>query len=416
MASKLGDRITSLQEKKDVSDEALASSMGISVSMLGQIKGGSIDAPPEDRIRSAAKTLGVSFESLQDLISDEDQSRQRNGDDDDEKMARVYESEHHDRGLLVRNVELMTTLKQSDRSELQQDIGEPWLHAAIGRFEQDKSEGRLPKLFRGHNRKDKAAPVIGRIDSLRLQNNWLVGDMLLTEPKAIEQFKRGEMPSRSAEFNPGRNFFKGLSLLEGHEGHFDDKLPELVPGALMLSADGDNLTVTLNRPIDLKETEMTKDEIVALVKEAVTEALKAQPKKDDPKKTDVEVEMQLAVERVEANAQKQVDEFKRKTQIETYVVALSRKGHKFSDNQLRRIFEDMKTDEGRAEKFKRLSEKSDDEIALEIEMGPSASIEGKLRAEYKAFGKDHWKGKNVTEDDYVRLNNDASVTGDLVSA
>lgn len=75
--SRLGDRLKELQEEKDISDDQLADAMGISRSTLDGIQSGDIEAPPESRLRSAAKLLGVSFESLDNLVPEQAQERQR---------------------------------------------------------------------------------------------------------------------------------------------------------------------------------------------------------------------------------------------------------------------------------------------------------------------------------------------------
>ena len=67
-ATSLGDRLRALRDEKEVSNADLAKAMGIDESTLGQILAGDIERPPDDRLRGAARVLGVSFESLRNLI------------------------------------------------------------------------------------------------------------------------------------------------------------------------------------------------------------------------------------------------------------------------------------------------------------------------------------------------------------
>jgi len=66
--SKLGDRLRSLMRDKKLSVATLAKAGGISESTLQGILGGDIARPPDARLRGFAKALGVSFDSLLQLI------------------------------------------------------------------------------------------------------------------------------------------------------------------------------------------------------------------------------------------------------------------------------------------------------------------------------------------------------------
>ena len=67
-ATKLGDFLKSESEKKGISPERLAQRAGISVSTVGQIMRGEIQRPPNRRLQGFARALGVSLETLQNLI------------------------------------------------------------------------------------------------------------------------------------------------------------------------------------------------------------------------------------------------------------------------------------------------------------------------------------------------------------
>ena len=67
-ASKLGDFMRGIMDRKDLSIEEVARAGGISPSTLNQILGGSIAVPPERRLRGFARILGVSLDSLKDKL------------------------------------------------------------------------------------------------------------------------------------------------------------------------------------------------------------------------------------------------------------------------------------------------------------------------------------------------------------
>ena len=140
-----------------------------------------------------------------------------------------YRFEETSEGLTLFNVEIMSTLTRVDRPQMPFDIDVTWLNKAVTVFMERKQVlNRRPLAMRRHNVKGLPAEVVGRLDNLRVENNWIIGDVTVTNPLAIEKLKRGEFPTRSAEFDPERHLLWGLSLTEGQEGHFDDDLPELV--------------------------------------------------------------------------------------------------------------------------------------------------------------------------------------------
>lgn len=71
-ASRLGAKLTSLRDEKELSNSDLAAAAGISEATLSDILSGDIASPPERRIRGFARALGVSFESLEGLVPREE--------------------------------------------------------------------------------------------------------------------------------------------------------------------------------------------------------------------------------------------------------------------------------------------------------------------------------------------------------
>lgn len=67
-ATALGDRLRALRDEKEVSNAEFAKAMDISENTLGQILAGDVERPPDHRLRGASRVLGVSFESLLNLL------------------------------------------------------------------------------------------------------------------------------------------------------------------------------------------------------------------------------------------------------------------------------------------------------------------------------------------------------------
>ena len=67
-ASKIGTWIRNRRESMEISTDELAKAMGISPNTLNQIETGSIERPPDERLRGAARILKVSFEHLIGLL------------------------------------------------------------------------------------------------------------------------------------------------------------------------------------------------------------------------------------------------------------------------------------------------------------------------------------------------------------
>lgn len=333
----------------------------------------------------------------------------------------AYEFEQLANGsLVIKNVEVMTTLAMDDRPELKKrghGIDMVWLKKTLDVFEARKTIGKLPFLMRRHNKPDREAEVIGRLDNLHLANDWIVADVLVTNPEAIEKIKRGEMPTRSAEFAPSRNLIWGLSLIEGQEGHFDSKLPELVLEELVLLKAADDIChETLNRTIELKEQQMplTDEDLVklgSLIDSAVEKAIdkklaKADPKpKVDPKpgEEDIEGDVALAVSGLKDSYNADLAKLTAKNEVDTYIVALNSKGVIYTDNQLRKLFAGKKTTEGRKELFLRLQLMTNDDIKLEIDNDDlTVKHEDELKQEFAEYKAGNPK-TTLTEQSFIEL-------------
>jgi len=141
-----------------------------------------------------------------------------------------YKSEQIAEGLLVKDVELMSYMLPPEKG-LTEPVDEGWFDAAVKLFNERKANGKLARVKLGHKAE---APVIGRVVRLEFRKPWLRGDLLLTEPSAIEAYKRGEFPSLSSEFVALKSYplFWGVALIGGDAGHFDEERPDFVPEEL----------------------------------------------------------------------------------------------------------------------------------------------------------------------------------------
>jgi uracil-DNA glycosylase family 4 len=81
-ASKLGEFLKRKRDEKGFSNEDLAMAAGVDVSTMNQILGGSIERPPDERLRALARKLGTSFETLISLVPPDrrDSEDQSHGD------------------------------------------------------------------------------------------------------------------------------------------------------------------------------------------------------------------------------------------------------------------------------------------------------------------------------------------------
>ena len=116
------------------------------------------------------------------------------------------------------------------------DIDAEWMALAVKTFAEQKRIGKLPLLWDKHNTREKAAAVIGRLDNMRVRKlngePWLYADVIITDDASKSKFLEGGSPSKSVEFQPDNYYMRGLSLLDGHEGHFDYGIPDFVPEGL----------------------------------------------------------------------------------------------------------------------------------------------------------------------------------------
>lgn len=315
-----------------------------------------------------------------------------------------YTATKTEKGLVVRDVELMSYVSRAERPKMSVDVDRQWLQKAVDVY-YARLPGKLPRLLRRHNYSTLPAEVIGTVENLRVAGDWLVGDLTVTEPAAIDKLLRGELPSRSAEFSPGRHLFWGLSLIDGEEGHFDDSLPDLrVEHLAKIESDNDIQDDLVC--LSYKEPDMELKEQLAALQAENAELKTKLAAAEDPEVKQVIEKLTKAHEdekiRLAAENTKAVAELEVKLDIETKTNDLKALGCVLTTKQIRTKL--AKADSAGARKaiFDMLSLVK--EGGLKLAADPAEETpEMKLRREYEEFKKNYPESK-ITADDYVSLN------------
>lgn len=315
-----------------------------------------------------------------------------------------YKAKKIDKGLLVQNVELMSYVTKKDRPNMSREVDIAWLNKAVETFLSQKPN-KLPRLLRRHNEPGNPAEVIGTVDNLRVEGDWLVGDILVTEPQAQAKLLRGELPSRSAEFSPGRHLFWGLSLIDGEEGHFDQVLPDLRVEHLR-KEDVDNDIQDDLVCLSYKEPDMElKEQIEKLAAENAELKTKLAASEDPEVKMAIEkLTRKYEDEKVNLVAEhaKQIAEMEVKLDIETKTNDLKALGCALTTKQIRTKLAKCDSAGSRAAIFDML--KLVKEGGIKLELDPTEETpEMKLRKEYEGYKATHPDTK-LTVDEYVKLN------------
>ena len=108
--------------------------------------------------------------------------------------------------IRVFDIEVMSMLTPDERPEfmLAEAIDGKFFNDVVSLFDQKEAKGKSTHLLLRHNKPNEEAEVIGRLERLRWEEPWLMTDAVVTNPEAIAKLKRGELPCRSAEFDPDR--------------------------------------------------------------------------------------------------------------------------------------------------------------------------------------------------------------------
>lgn len=220
------------------------------------------------------------------------------------KNAKGYRFIEGPDGVLIRNVNYIRPIARGERGELRKaglDLDGEFFAAAAAKYNAAAAKGRAFPVTLDHRGKR-----VGRIMGQRLTHRngqpTFAMDLLLTDPDTIARWKRGELPEISADVDLEKREVYAASVLESGFGHlgFDDFGTQFVPEgmAVALSERGANINdvavlelqaaaVIVEDPKqppttgsgqadddpkqpDSTETEMTKEEIMAMLEELKT--------------------------------------------------------------------------------------------------------------------------------------------------
>ena len=315
-----------------------------------------------------------------------------------------YKATQVEQGLLINDVEL-SVIEAAQTGPLDVTIEHAERLVATFKLRQLKRKvGAFVRLNHG-------GPGIGQILDLRISDdkNFLVGDLLVSNPDAFEMVKRGELTERSITFDKNRLF--DISLLSGSEGQdseeFDDLTVDIekefgkIEGELLVKKSNINSTSIHKEP----DMALSKEDILALaeaLKPTITAAVQAEIEKSAPVSDEAAVEAQAA--KLIEGDRAQLAELKRKQTVKGYVDSLVRGGNHLNSFSLSKIFEALGDNYKAMEiEYKRLSEKKYEDIKLEVEKEwETPTFEQELAVEYKNY-KAHSPNSTVSEEDYVKL-------------
>lgn len=299
--------------------------------------------------------------------------------------------------LLVKDVPLMGPQTLTEKHFKIKNIGLEWMNAAVARFAENKSKGKMPYLWDRHNSRDQAAKVIGRLDNMRVGEvdgeDWLFADVIITDPAEQQKFLEGKSPSKSVEFQPDNYYLRGLALLDGHEGHFDATIPDFVPEGLYdeLVALGLNAECTVlchsaattakGTTMDIEAIKAAMSEVLAPINERLT---KLETTKANSKVEDVDAALQQVRDEERAEASVKLAKAQREAKIAAYTAQLAAKT-KTPETLLRKKLDSFQTQEGMDEYFKAAMKAASEEVKLGVERehGDSPDLAEEF-ANYKA--------------------------------
>lgn len=318
--------------------------------------------------------------------------------------------------LVVHDVPLMGPQQLTEKHFKNKNIDRAWMKRALENFAKQCKIGKRPLLLDAHNSKDKAAKVVGRLDNLRIDEvngePWLCADVIITDAEQQSKFLAGGLPSKSVEFQPDNFYLRALSLLDGHEGHFDYGIPDFVPEGLYeelvaLGADASQTVLCHSMAATAKGTSMTNEELLAAINAAnkplldklnAVETELATVKNAKSSTTDVDAALQQVRDEERATASVNLAKAQRNATITAYTAQLHSKT-KTPEALLRKKLESFTTQEGMDEYFKASMKAASEDVKLGVEREHGDSPD--LKEEYEAF-KENYPDCRATFADYVR--------------
>ncbi len=320
-------------------------------------------------------------------------------------------------GLLITGVELSRETTRKQRPDFLRDLTVDVFKTFIKRYNNRIAAGKVGAFVLLNH----AGPCVGRILNLRIEDKQLVGDLLITNEEVIASLDRGELTERSIEWAWSATDAKlhGVALLSGKFGQDSECWPDLTIDAGQSAfykelADFSGFQVKTLRSgltfhgvksddfvqeIDAKENSMPlSPEDMKLLADNVAQMLrpmfeqlsqKSDASEGDPVNTDKVNEALARVEKRE-----------REITIGGYVETLVRKGYS-NRSHLRKSLEKFGDNLQAMEvEFKRLLEKADEDVKLEMERTYEApSLDAELAEQYRSF-KEAYPQLKITEAEF----------------
>ena len=235
--------------------------------------------------------------------------------------------------LKVSNFDIASFMNKGERG-LPGPLDSKWFDEAIAVHRVRSLKGKFPSVFMNHT-SDKNSKIIGKITSLRFENNLLIADLELDAGPIADQFEKGELQSRSIEFNYQNRFIAGVAILDkSKEGHFEEELSEVA----LEDVDFGKITVT---SLVYQDTTMTKEEIQLMIDTAVKAALESA--KSTQLSYDPAAEREKIAAEVKSEVEKPVNAKLAELEMELAINKLQAAKVPFTANQIKRKLAEFST-------------------------------------------------------------------------
>lgn len=329
-----------------------------------------------------------------------------------------YAAERTADGLLIKNVEISRETTRKQRPDFLRDLDVGVFEQFIKHYDRRVAQGKVGAFVLLNHE----GPGIGRIINLRIENKQLVGDLLITNEKAIEAIEKGELTERSIEWGWSTTDakLKGVALLSGAFGQDSEGWRDLTVDytAAMITKEFEDFssfqvkTVALAHTLNTEKTEKVKTIKKEKNMSLTPEDLKAIGDLFDSKfdsKIDAKLDQRLGKAELDADpvntnkvdeALQRIQKRERDITITGYVENLARKGYS-NKAHLRKSFEKFGDNLMAMEvEFKRLMEKADEDVKLEMEeQYEKPSLDAELSEQFKAF-KENYPDLKITESEF----------------
>ena len=298
-----------------------------------------------------------------------------------------------DGSLKINDFDMASFMNKGERG-LKGPLDTQWFTEAIAVHHIRSMKGKLPSVFLNHTSKPNSK-IIGKIISLKFEDNLLKGDILIEDKVVADKINKGLLQSRSIEFNYDHRFIAGVAFLEENDGHFEE---ELSPISL---EDVDFGKITLNQLKYQQPTTditMTKEEIQLMIDTAVKAALESA--KSVQLSYDPAQEREKIAADVKAEVEKPVNAKLAELEMELAINKLQSAKVPFTANQVKRKLAEFST-KGEKDLWVELQIEKFSKGTLSVTETEDLSPETYLAKEYDAQGGMDKLG--FSKQDYVAL-------------